>query len=474
MGSCFPRKAGLAVIALCFCLASPGGLDAQNPPRSGEGPFGLSGDGASKAAVPAEQGGARSITLDEAVNLAAAASLGLQKQGVDLSLADYAADRLWAEIFPSFSLTTGLSYGSPLFTGGGPRADEAGGAYSFSLGISLSLNGGIPQEMKRIALAYRMELLNYESARRQLETGVARNFYALLAEEEQLRLLRELLLLAERQLERNRIGRANGLVSELTELRSSLGVETARYNLYAAQTVQEAALREFLDLLGVEEEAGPFRLEGDGGIAPVELDGEALINEYLPRRPDILSRRQAIELRELEKKRNTLAAKAPSLNLSAQWRGGSPSGGGLGGDFTDNLSGSLSLAIPIDPWIPGTRAGRALRGDEGELEKARLDLRDAERSAKSQIRSLAAGLRNSWESAEVARLRLRIAERAYELTEEGFMNGTVESLVLEEARNDLAEARRGLLREELAFRTMILDLAAALNADWKTLMRGPS
>jgi multidrug efflux system outer membrane protein len=349
--------------------------------------------------------------------------------------------------------------------------DGAGGDYSFSLGLSLALNAGIPGAMKRIGLAYRMELLNYESARRQLETEITRNFYALLAEAENIRLLREMLLLAERHLERNRIGRANGLVSELTELRSSLAAETARYNLYAAQAVHEAALREFLDLLGIEGE-GPFRLEGNVVITAVDLESEALINEYLPRRPDILSRRQAIEMRELVKKQNTLSARAPTLNLSAQWRGGSPSTGGLGGSFTDNLSGSLSLAIPIDPWIPGTRAGQALRGDEGELEKARLDLKDAESSAKSQIRSLTAGLRNSWESVEVARLRLRIAERTYELTEEGFMNGTAESLILEDARNDLVEARQGLLREELAYRTMILQLAAALNEDWKILMRG--
>jgi outer membrane protein TolC len=404
------------------------------------------------------------------VERAAAASLVLRQQAVDLSLADYGADHLWAEIFPSFSLTTGLSYGSPLFTGESFR-DGNGGVYSFSLGLSLALNAGVSAGMKRIALAYRMELLNYESARRQLEIGVAKNFYALLAEEEHLGLLREMLLLAERQLERHRIGRTNGLVSELTELRSSLGAETARYNLYAAQAVHEAALREFLDLLGIEEE-GPFRLEGTAAFTPVELEEEALIREYLPKRPDILSRQQAIEMRELEKKQNSLSARAPSLNLSAQWRGGSPSTGSLGGNFTDNLSGSLTLAIPIDPWIPGTKAGQALRGDEGELEKARLDLRDAERSAKSQIRSLAAGLRNSRESVGMARLRLRIAERAYELTEEGFMNGTVESLVLEDARNDLVEARQGLLREELAYRTLILDLAAALNADWRALTKG--
>jgi hypothetical protein len=48
----------------------------------------------------------------------------------------------------------------------------------------------------------------------------------------------------------------------------------------------------------------------------------------------------------------------------------------------------------------------------------------------------------------------------------------VELLTLEDARNNMAEARQQLLSDELAYQTMTLDLAAALNADWRSLSRG--
>jgi outer membrane protein TolC len=58
---------------------------------------------------------------------------------------------------------------------------------------------------------------------------------------------------------------------------------------------------------------------------------------------------------------------------------------------------------------------------------------------------------------------VQIAERTYELTEQGFQQGTVEFLALEDTRNSMAEARQQLLTDELAYKTMSLDLAAALN-----------
>jgi outer membrane protein TolC len=89
----------------------------------------------------------------------------------------------------------------------------------------------------------------------------------------------------------------------------------------------------------------------------------------------------------------------------------------------------------------------------------------------AQIRSLAASLRNSWDSIEIARLSRDVAERGYQLTDQGFKNGAVESLKLEDARNNLVAAQQRLLQTELSYLTMILDISAALNINWKDLMK---
>jgi outer membrane protein TolC len=160
-----------------------------------------------------------------------------------------------------------------------------------------------------------------------------------------------------------------------------------------------------------------------------------------------------------------LSTKAPSLRLEAGWnsRNFDP--------FTDTLSGNATLNIPIDPWIPGTSRNQSVLNAKYAINKARLDLQSAEDAAAAQIRSLAANLRNSWDSIEIARLSLNVAERGHELTQQGFRNGTVDSLKLEDARNNLATARQRLLQSELAYFNMILDISAALNISWKDLMK---
>jgi len=200
-------------------------------------------------------------------------------------------------------------------------------------------------------------------------------------------------------------------------------------------------------------------------------DSEALILEYLPKRPDIVNQRQTIDRLELGLKQNNLSSKAPSLSLSASWSGGPPRNSGLTGKFTDSLSGSLSVTVPIDPWIPGTRSNQNLRSAGVEVEKACLDLVSTETSAKSQIRTLCESLKNSWRSIEIARLRAEIAQRTYELSDAGFQSGIVEYLSFENTRNDYADARYRLLQSELSYMNIVLDLATALNVDWETLVR---
>jgi outer membrane protein TolC len=408
------------------------------------------------------------LSPERAVELAVERSLNLQKSRIDLNTAGIAANNLWAEVFPGISLSGGVSYRTPLLTGA-PFA-SGGLGYTVSAGLSLRLNPSLPQAMKIIDLTYRAQLLSYESARRQLEIQVIKSFFGLLAEQQNLAHLEEIRSLAEQQFERNQTAFANGLIGQLAVLQSRLGAETARMNLSRAEAAYSAGLGEFLALLGLDRGADARTaavLEGELEIARLEADPGGLIRDHLANRPDIVSQRQNIERLELARRQTVLNSRAPALSLSAQWNGTGPG-------FTDTLSGSLTVNIPVESWIPGAKEHQAIGAAKAGVEKARLDLRDTENRAVREIRSLAENLRASWDGIEIARLRVEIAERAYELTAEGFRSGTVESLALQEARNDMAEARQQLLEGELAYQTMILDLASALNIDWKTLTRSIS
>jgi len=404
------------------------------------------------------------LSLADALERGIENNLNLKKSLIDLEAAGYSAHRLWSEVFPTISGSLGASYSSALFSGDGFKANRDGLSYSASLGLNVTLNAGIPYSMKNISLAYQARLLSYEDARNQIGIQITKNFYSLIADRDNLAVLADMLNLAQLQHERNQVAFRNGLVGELTLMQSRLSMENARYSLSAAKSAYATRMGDFLVQLGIAQDADA-ELEGKIEIVKIEADAEQLIKDNLSRRPDIVSRRQEIQRLENARKQSALSVKAPSLRLETGWSSNNFD------PFADSLRGNATLNIPIDPWIPGTNRNQSVLGAKYAADKARLDLKSAEDAATAQIRSLAANLRNSWDSVEIARLSLSAAERGHELTQQGFRNGTVDSLKLEDARNNLATARQRLLQTELSYFNMILDISAALNIGWKDLMK---
>ena len=400
--------------------------------------------------------------LEDAVNKALEYNLSLKKSQIDLAASGYSEKNLWSEIFPSISASASAGYRNNLFSD--IPLNNSGYNYSVGFGVTLGLNAGIPYTMRNIKLAHQGNILKYEDAKNQLSIQITKLFYSLTAEKNNLLLLEEIFNLAQRQYTRSEVSFRNGLVGELSLTQSSLALENAKYNLNTARTAHKNNISDFLAMLGMpfDEE---INLSGEITIVKIDADAEALINDYLPKRPDIIRANQEIERLTLAQRQTLLQAKAPSLNLSLDW------GSSNFDPFSDTLSATARVNIPIDPWIPGTaKAQNVLRANDS-IEKAKLDLSSAENSAKTQIRSLCALLRNSWDSVLIARLSLTSAQRSYQLTEQGFNNGIVELLTLQDARNNMANARQRLLQTEISYFNMILDLSSALNIDWKNLIQ---
>jgi outer membrane protein TolC len=397
------------------------------------------------------------------VNLALTHNLNLKKNDVDIAASGYSEKNIWSEIFPSINATLSTGFSSPLFSGDGFELSSKTARNSAGIGISLGLNAGLPYLMNNIRLAHQANLLKYEDARRQVSIQITKKFFSLIAEKNNLSLLEEVLNLAQRQFERNEIAFKNGLVRELAVIQSRLSVENARYNLSAANTAYVNNKGDFLAALGITSE-DHISMLGEINIIKIIADADALISGHLPGRPDIASSKREIERLENAQKQSFFQSRAPSLNLSMDWNLSKFN------PFTDSFSATARLSIPIDPWIPGTSREQTVRKADDSIEKAKIDLSITEDSARTQIRSLCSQLANSWTSIEIARLGLEAAQISYQLTEQGFRSGTVESLVLEDARNNMASARQRLLQTELSYFNMILDLSAAINMDWKNFI----
>jgi outer membrane protein TolC len=175
--------------------------------------------------------------------------------------------------------------------------------------------------------------------------------------------------------------------------------------------------------------------------------------------------RRNVESMENESRLQSFAGKAPSLSIGANWNSSFDS------PFKDSVGGSAALSIPINPWIPGTTQNQNIRNADLAVEQAKLELQSVETNATTEIRGFAESLNGLWERIEIARLRLSVAERRYQLAEIAFRNGTMDSLMLGDARNGLVDTRQQVLESELSYLSRIFDISAALNMGWKELMQ---
>jgi outer membrane protein TolC len=394
------------------------------------------------------------LTLQDALLRAVEKNVSLEKSVLDLGTARLGADNLWAQFMPGIS--AGGSAGWTTSFANPPK--DSGLSFGFQASASLSLNPALKSTMRLLTLAYQSALLNYESSKRQVEIAAAKSYYNILIERKNLDVLRDLLAQTESQLAQNRTKFSNGLVSELDVQRSLLSVETARFELGRAEIQAEANMRTFLSAIGYDENA-TWTLQDSFSINKIDADAAALIAEYLPRRPDIVSARQTLERLALQSTQKTLQSRVPSLSLSSSWSG-TPS---LESSFSDSFRVSAGISIPIDSWLPDSKDDQSIKSARVDLEKAGLDLAETERNARLAIRTLVNNLAGAWRSVEIARLRVDIARRALEMTQIAFNTGSQEFLALQIARNDLTGTRQQLLNEELSYKTMSLDLAAALN-----------
>ncbi|WP_461248329.1 TolC family protein, partial [Treponema sp. R6D11] len=283
--------------------------------------------------------------LDDAVNRALEYNLSLKKSEIDLVASGYSEKNLWSEIFPSISASASAGYRNKFFSD--IPLNNNGFNYSLGFGVTLGLNAGIPYTMKNIKLAHQGNILKYEDAKNQLSIQITKLFYSLTAEKNNLLLLEEIFNLAQRQYTRSEVSFRNGLVGELSLTQSSLALENARYNLNTAKTAHKNNMSDFLAMLGMSENED-ITLSGEVNIVKIDADAESLINDYLPKRPDIIRANQEIERLTLTQKQTLLQTKAPSLNLSLDWSSSNFD------PFTDTISATARVSIPIDPWIPGT------------------------------------------------------------------------------------------------------------------------
>jgi multidrug efflux system outer membrane protein len=412
---------------------------------------------------------AETWTLERALETALKNNAELRASELSLRQAERAARNSWNEFLPDISAQTGISQSHTL----APNASNTD-TWNASAGASLTFTAAIPGQMRRQQIAHEKAAAAHQNALLQLTTGVSKTFYQLIADRANIDILRANQELTRRQYDQVRRNYNNGLASELDMLNAQYEYQRAGPTLSDALVKYRADVAAFLLILGLDpgdaaqgNTAEDFVGEGSIEARKITLPAEAdIIVRYLDTRFDVRS--QSLAIRNAQADAGVaLAPAAPSVRIAETFRLSPPAGAehvafdplGYGGTF------SITLNIPISPWIPGSSTNLAYRTAREALSQAQDILGETRKAAVQDIKKCMDEIQRIGENMDVAALNHRITGRAYTLSEQGYRNGLVSQTDLLAANQRMVTAEQNALNAKISYLKALYDLAQALQID---------
>lgn len=405
------------------------------------------------------------LDRETSVNLALENNPDFKVSGISLQTAAREDRNTWNQILPKISAGIGLNGGSPLLDS---NQNDMSWGLNGSVGISLPLSVSLAYSIRDIQLAYQSEQVSYESARLSLIGEVEKEFYYLVASEENLAIEKANLELARERFEQASTNYEYGLASELSVLQAEVSAANLEPSYLQTVANYEARKREFLIVLGLEPET-EVTLQGSLEIPETDFDAEELAVQYLSERQDIQSYQLALETARNSKSLAVTDTRTPTLNLSAGWSTnvGDPFNAGSWNydTWADGISIDVNLNIPLDGYIPGSSAAMTIKSREDEIEKASIRLAKAVDEARTEIINLVAQLETSEANMKLSALNVDLARKSFELSEESFSRGTLQRLDVEDAQQAFLSATQQHLLSQYTYLSGLIDLRFALGQD---------
>ena len=153
-------------------------------------------------------GFSQEITVEQAIELAKENNPDLKKQKLTLEDAKRKAQNKWNKFLPNMSASANLSNGHDF-------AGSSNWDWRASAGANLSFSFALPSTIQQTQLNYLIEQANYQKLESQTISSLSTTFYSLIAEQQNIQILKESQNLAKNVYEQTRRNYNNGLASEL-------------------------------------------------------------------------------------------------------------------------------------------------------------------------------------------------------------------------------------------------------------------
>lgn len=419
------------------------------------------------------------LTVDDAVDYAAEHSLTLKSSALELELAKWKSDTSWNTFLPTVQLTGSLARSNevsnmgdsimkmvnPMYQPKDPTESQHWTAVG-NFGISFNFNAAMIVSMMSAKESYESGKITYEQAVRSNEDSVRKLFYALLLQQESLKLQKDSLENARQRMNQAATNYRNGYVPQIQYLQSQVSYENMVPTVEKAELAMRQSLDTFSFLIGLPV-GTKIELEGEINPVYVDVDVDELIEKAKVNNLSIQSLKHTAETLRLSKTAIDLSTYTPSLAVS--WSGQPLISNAFDKDWgnkdnwNDNGSLSFSVVWNLTNLLPWSSARTNAKEIQSNLEKIDLSMKTLERNTELEVRKAVDNLNQCKRSIETSQRNITLAQKSYDMTWLAYRNGTTEYLNLVETQTQLNQAKLGLINEKYNYMTSLMELETLIN-----------
>jgi len=428
---------------------------------------------------PAQEGTARRISVEEAVDLAIRQNLSLKSQEVTLDTKKRKHDLVWNQWLPQIEVMGTLAHTNKASATrvGDYSITSPQGSIAGHLGITLDFSFALFEGMKTIRLDYEAGLVTIEKARIQMERDIRKAYYNMLLVEERIRLLKDSLTNAERQVAMAEANYRAGLAPRLNLLQAQVARDNLKPSIDQVEKGLAQAMAQFAVLLGLpyDTQFSLFPLEERNLFIP--LDVQDLVFQASQKKPDILELRANIITMESARRAQAIQLYTPYLRFSWNY---APKFAGdpwnttwfKGSNWDDKGSFTLILGITLNNWFSFTKEGQGLKDQDNEIRAAKIGLSQMIQGTELEVYNTVLSLEQTRATAENLKNTVDLAEESYRLTEAAYKSGLKDSIEVQNEELKLREARFNVLEQNFTYLQGLIDLEYALGVKFGTLSGG--
>ena len=440
------------------------------------------------------------LTVEQAVAYAQEHSRTLKSAQIDLEMKRRASKYGWNVLLPDLtvsgtmnrttnadstwsSIVSGAGMGAAAATGNwkayanGEAAAKAAGmekneslhwAAVGKVGVTWNLSLAMIQGVRAAKANYEGGKISWEQSQREVSTQIRKLFYALLLQQESLKIQKTSLENARQRAVQAETNYHNGLVPEISMLSAQVTYQNEIPEVETAELELEQTLDTFAFLMGYPVGT---KLELVGSIEPTYIDAntEDLLARYGGNNLDIQAIRSNLELLKIQLSANNLSTWTPALVISYAWQ---PTLApyaldfdkwGTGSNWTDKGALSFTLAWNITNMLPWSKNRQSAADIRANIAKLEIALETLLENQKVEVRQTVDTLNQAREQIVAMGRNVTLAQRSYDMSARQYRNGTIELLDLRDREAQLNQAKLGQLSQKFNYISALMDLEKALN-----------